>query len=253
MQQMTRKALEWIRKGRALVAAEAERVGFDARTTVIIACAIVAIALPWYHEDKNWFSSLLSWIGGPSLVSLAKRYAIDYTFVIRVGLPLLAIFALREKFRDFGLGLGNIKTGLKICLVFYLLYIPCFIVLFLDSGFREYYSGVTHYATWGQFCQTEILVVVFLSIREEFLYRGFILFGIQKKYGAYVGILAQVFPYVLMHLGKPEMEALGSLPVGLALGYCAARTGSIWYGAVMHGSIALMFNAAILLLHFMGH
>jgi len=242
-----------IGKIRALIIAEAERIGFDMRTTLIVACAIVAILLPWYHEDANWFSSLLTWIGGPALVSQMKSWAIDYTLVIRLGLPLFAIFALREKPRDFGLGLGNIKMGLKICLVFYLLYIPCFIVLFLDSGFQEYYSGIARYATWTQFCIAQIPLVFFLSIREEFLYRGFILFGIQKKYGIYAGILAQVFPYVLMHMGKAEMEALGSLPVGLALGYCAARTGSIWYGVLMHGSIALMFNALILLLYFMGH
>jgi membrane protease YdiL (CAAX protease family) len=95
-----------------------------------------------------------------------------------------------------------------------------------------------------------VVLVTLLCIRTEFLYRGFLLFGIQKEYGPYAGVLVQVIPYVLAHAGKAELEALGSLPVGLALGYLAVRTGSIWYGAVLHGSIALLFNALILFRHF---
>ena len=76
------------------------------------------------------------------------------------------------------------------------------------------------------------------------------LFGVKREYGAYVGILVQIIPYVLMHGGKAEMEAFGSLPVGLALAYLAVKTESIWYGVLLHGSIAIMFNALILLLHF---
>jgi membrane protease YdiL (CAAX protease family) len=45
------------------------------------------------------------------------------------------------------------------------------------------------------------------------------------------------------------MEALGSLPVGIALGWLAVKTNSIWYGAFLHGSIALMFNALIFALN----
>jgi membrane protease YdiL (CAAX protease family) len=41
--------------------------------------------------------------------------------------------------------------------------------------------------------------------------------------------------------------------VGLALAYLALRTRSIWYGALLHGSIALLLNALILFLHFHNH
>ena len=243
-----------VRRFRQTISGEANALEFRWRPTVVVACTALALMLPWYHGGEHGFVSLLNGIGGAGFSSACQRFGINFALVIQLGLPLIAIFSMRQRPTEFGLGLGDVKLGIKLCLLFYVLYIPCFIVLFANGGFQEYYSGIMRrYATWSQFLLVESVSLFFLSLRTEFLYRGFLLFGIKKEYGPYAGVLIQLLPYVLVHVGKAELEALGSLPVGLALGYLAARTGSIWYGAVLHGSIAFLFNALILLVYLHNH
>ena len=231
-----------------MVVAESEAVGFRWRPAVIVACGALALLLPEYHGANNWFTDLLRWMGGGGFAGACQRCGLNYAFVIQAGLPIIAIVSLREKLTDYGLGLGDVRRGLRICLAFCLIYVPCFIALLANESFRGYYAGVAErYATWPQFFAGEVIAILFLSFRTEFLFRGFLLFGTEKDYGPYAAMLLPLIPYVLIHAGKAELEALGSLPVGLALGYLAIRTRSIWYGIILHGSIALLLNAAILL------
>jgi len=247
------KPADWLAKARECFLVELR--GLDARwhPTLIVASASVALLLPKYTGSLKWFPELLTAIGGTEFAGSCARIHFDQTFLLQGLFPLLMILAMREKPSAYGLGLGDIRLGLKMCGLFFLLYIPCFVVLFFNADFQAYYAGVTRsHETWGTFFAAQIPAIVFLCFRTEFFFRGFILFGIAKDYGAYAGMLMQVIPYVMVHAGKAQLEALGSLPVGLALAYLAVRTGSIWYGAFLHGSIALLFNALILLLHFAG-
>jgi len=245
--------VEWIPKAKERLFAELREIDARWRPTLIVACAAVALLLPKYTGSLKWFPELLTAIGGAEFARDSARFHFDQTFLLQGLFPLLIIFAMREKPSAYGLGLGNWRLGLKMCGLFYLLYIPCFAVLFFNADFQAYYAGVARsYETWGAFFSAQIPAIAFLCFRTEFFFRGFILFGIAKDYGPYAGMLMQSIPYVMVHAGKAQLEALGSLPVGLALGYLAIRTGSIWYGAFLHGSIALLFNALILFLHFAG-
>jgi len=240
---------QYAKKACHAVKAEAETLGFRWRVTLIVATAVVLLLLPSYHKGL-WFFDGLRWLGGENFARLARSLGINARLVLDVAVPLGILAATRQRPRDYGLGLGKVKTGLVLSLVFYAVYIPCFFFLFSNPGFQQYYDGVTkQYQTWQQFLAHELVIVAVLSLRTEFLFRGFLLFGVKREYGAYAGILVQVIPYVLVHAGKAEMEALGSLPVGLALAWLAVKTNSIWYGAFLHGSIALMFNVLIFALN----
>jgi membrane protease YdiL (CAAX protease family) len=46
----------------------------------------------------------------------------------------------------------------------------------------------------------------------------------------------------VMHLGKAEPEALGSVLAGVALGLLAWRTRSFWYGAGLHAIVAIAMD-----------
>ena len=54
----------------------------------------------------------------------------------------------------------------------------------------------------------------------EFLFRGFILFGLLPRLGK-AAIIVRMVPFVLMHLGKPELETVLCIPMGLYYGYVA--------------------------------
>jgi membrane protease YdiL (CAAX protease family) len=48
-------------------------------------------------------------------------------------------------------------------------------------------------------------------------------------------------PFVLLHLGKPEIETLSTIPTGLYLGYVAYRGNSCWPAVIIHIFINILF------------
>jgi membrane protease YdiL (CAAX protease family) len=76
----------------------------------------------------------------------------------------------------------------------------------------------------------------------EFFFRGWMLNGLLPTFGRAGALLIPVAPFAVMHLGKAEVEALGSIVAGLALGLLALRTRSFWYGAAVHGIVAVFMD-----------
>lgn len=171
---------------------------------------------------------------------------LDAGFIVQTVLPVTVIvFVLKEKISFYGLGFGNAKLGLMISSVFFLLCIPVILFLLADSDFKKYYfSQLNNLSSTGAWITLGIRD--FLCIfRGEFLLRGFLLFGLRKPLGDFPAVLVQIIPYVLLHLGKPELECYGSIVFGFALGYLALYSRSIWYGALLHWLIAFTFNVAL--------
>ncbi|HIJ66642.1 MAG TPA: CPBP family intramembrane metalloprotease [Candidatus Hydrogenedentes bacterium] len=257
------------------VRGEGERVGFAWGPTLLVAWAAAALVVPHYHRG-DWDRDFLRWAGGAGLAKYCMYARLDLSFLLQFCVPVLGIWLagvaapvsgllLRRKdaecptglassgpvagLSSYGLGLGDVKFGLKATLTFYLLYVPCFIIFFRSAGFQEYYGARVDTAmTLHKALCWDIPSVFFSMVRTEFFFRGLLLFGFKRRYGTYAGVLASMIPYVLVHFGKPEIETFGSFPVGLALAYLAARTGSIWYGVLLHWSIALMLSGLLLVL-----
>ena len=80
----------------------------------------------------------------------------------------------------------------------------------------------------------------------EFLFRGFLTLVLARYIGA-LAIVVQVVPFALLHVGKPQPEALGSIVAGIALAILALRTRSIWWGFLLHAAVALSMDAAALI------
>ena len=67
----------------------------------------------------------------------------------------------------------------------------------------------------------------------EFLYRGFLIFGLRERFGE-GAVLVQMIPFVLLHIGKPEVEAIGCILSGTYFGYVVYRTKSVWPAFLIH-------------------
>jgi membrane protease YdiL (CAAX protease family) len=67
----------------------------------------------------------------------------------------------------------------------------------------------------------------------EFLFRGYMLFGLEKSIGKNA-IFVQSIPFVLLHFGKPFLETLACIPGGFVLGYVAYKTRSFLPCFVIH-------------------
>jgi membrane protease YdiL (CAAX protease family) len=73
-------------------------------------------------------------------------------------------------------------------------------------------------------------------IAWEFIWRGFMLFGLEAKFG-YYAVLIQMIPFLILHNGKPAAETFGAIAAGLALGILALRTRSVLYCIVTHAGV----------------
>lgn len=232
------RAVTWLRR-------EGESLDFRWRPALVVIVFILVWFTPVYWKGDLFYDALRA-IGGEDFLRAARKIGFTHTVALRLTVPTLVLILARERLRDFGVGLGNVRAGLRITGVFYALYVPCFIFLMLNDSFIGHYKGVAQrYDTWGEFMLYEVASVAVLMIAGEYFFRGFLLFGVARSYGAFAGILVHLIPYVYGHHTKVAVEAFGSLPIGFALGWLAIRTKSIWYGIILHATIALGFNALL--------
>jgi len=73
---------------------------------------------------------------------------------------------------------------------------------------------------------------------EEFLFRGFLLFGLKDRFGEF-SVVMQTVPFALFHLGKSGPEGLLSVFAGLILGHIAYRSESFLPAFLIHWFIGI--------------
>lgn len=162
--------------------------------------------------------------------------------------PLLVIRLLRERgLRDYGIGFRGVLPSWWVCVVMYLVMLPCVLYVSADASFQRTYPFYRLHAgepLWPKFVVWEIVYgVQFFAL--EFFFRGFLLHGTKRRFGAY-SILVMTVPYCMVHFDKPLPETLGSIVAGVALGFLSLKSKSIWPGAAVHIAVAWTMDAAAL-------
>ena len=169
------------------------------------------------------------------------------TAVTLLLLPILVVkFGIKDKIRDYGFRLTHGKLGWGFALGSWLLMLPLIaLVLQFFPAFQQKYplSNVAG-TNWKVFIAYEISYGVYLFC-WEFFFRGFMLFGLEKRFGNY-SILIQTIPFVVKHASKPFAEAMGSVVAGLVLGVLALETRSFIYGAAVHWFVAMSMDVLAL-------
>ncbi len=155
---------------------------------------------------------------------------------------LVAMIGTKEGLRDYGLRFGRQKLGWSVSLASWVLMIPVVILAVkIYSPFLDKYPFCKAVAgSWQAFIPYQIAYGVYM-FSWEFFFRGFMLFGLEKRFGNY-SILIQTIPFAVMHFSKPLPEALGSIVAGLLLGVLAFETRSFLYGAVIHWFVAMTMD-----------
>lgn len=175
--------------------------------TVILCAATLFIILARHHP-----------VGGRWL---------NQTFYFFI-LPVFTIVVfLRKNPLDFGLRIGNYKLWSFHVVLVCLVLLPVLFFASRDSSIVRYYaSGNLDFITYS----FQIAVVL---LSWEFLFRGFLLFGLKEKFKE-GSILVQMVPFALLHIGKPEAETISCLVSGIYFGYVAYRGGSYWPAFIIH-------------------
>ncbi len=214
--------------------------GMDAVSFIVPITACVSLLLVRFHGGRGAFRRVVGdrvadW---PLAEIHPHLYWFAAAFLIYGLFPLLVLVLLpRERLREYGLGLGDWRLGLKITAVFFVVMVPLVIFASRLSDFSSTYPmSRGALISWNHFFVYQTGYAAYF-VGWEFLFRGFLLFAFYKRIGNHA-IWIQLIPFVIMHGGKPELEAYGSIIAGVALAVLAIRTRSFWYGALLHAAVA---------------
>jgi membrane protease YdiL (CAAX protease family) len=151
--------------------------------------------------------------------------------------PLGILLALREDPRRYGLGRGDVRRAVVLGGLATLVTVPAIVLIAAIPAIRDWYSPSM--STVPDVLLTNTLDLV----PTEFLLRGFLLFALLRAIGPFAVVVA-VVPFVMIHIGKPDVEALSTLAGGLVFGWLNWRTGSIWASAAYHVATVIVAAAA---------
>jgi CAAX protease family protein len=185
--------------------------------------------------------NLLAVAGISTLVLVLERYHplnIDFPrateLIYYLLVPLAAGFLLfRDRPRNYGVRIGRWKEAIiiiPVCLA------AMAVILYAVGKMPEFRSYYHRYAIdWSRL----LLDATLYMFAWEFLFRGYMLFGLEKSIGK-SAIFVQAIPFVLLHFGKPFLETLACIPGGFVLGYVSYRTRSFLPCFIIHFGIYVM-------------
>ncbi len=190
----------------------------------------------------------------PAFNALSYGWWFSMSVFLYMLIPLLLSYGARLSFnRNYGLGLGDWRAGLKVSGLFLLVMLPATYLASTTKVFAGQYplAGASAYTLTYPGGKTEISLWLFAAyelgyicyfIGWEFMFRGWMVNGLLPKFGRAGALLIPVGAFAVMHLGKAEPEALGSIVAALALGILALRTRSFWYGVLVHSAVAVWMD-----------
>src|SRR5262249_20674970 len=153
--------------------------------------------------------------------------------------PALVVrLAFRERLANYGLKLRGAFADWWVYLAMLAVVGPLVFAASFDAQFKGNYPFFhpPELATWLDLWRWELLYALqFLAV--EFFFRGFLVHGLRRRFGAYC-IPIMTVPYCMVHFGKPLAEALASVIAGLALGFMSLRTRSVFLGTAIHLTVA---------------
>jgi membrane protease YdiL (CAAX protease family) len=163
---------------------------------------------------------------------------IGYTLI-----PLLAwkILFPRDSLLDMGLrtkGLLQHAWIYGLCLV---VVIPTVVIVAGSPDFASYYPFYKQCSrSWFDLLVWESMYIAQFFALEVF-FRGFMLVPLRRTLGS-TAVFAMCVPYVMIHYGKPYLEASVAFIAGVALGSLSMRTKSIYAGFLVHVTVALLMD-----------
>ncbi|GAA4320198.1 hypothetical protein GCM10023149_19340 [Mucilaginibacter gynuensis] len=194
-----------------------------------------------------WDRELISFIGGAILL---------------VVVPIVLIRLLfKEPLSKYGLGLpekGKRWTGVFIFLFLVAVLGPGFYMISGDSSMQGVYPFYKPFTSVSEFVWYELAYFPFF-ITIEFIFRGYILFGLADMHDTYVrenpqrnnyfigfGLIIQMLAYTMWHMGKPLPELWGTPVWGLVTGIFTYHLRSIWPVTLAHWGLNIFLDAMIL-------
>ena len=152
------------------------KVSLDGKITILIISSVLLLTIQHYRRLTPWFSVDL------------------LVFCLLAPLIIIVVF-WKENPANYGLRLGNYKLGLLFTLGGLVLMTPILWVVARMPSFQAYYGQVKSPWNWLVLNNAAHL------FSWEFFFRGFLLFGLARRYGD-DAIFLQAVPFAVAHFGK---------------------------------------------------
>ena len=160
-------------------------------------------------------------------------------FVLFLVAPLAIVLGgFRDDPRRYGLRLGDRRWGAGLLAAGLIVMTPIILGLSGLESFRAFYSVA------------EVPLATALAnnlaelIPAEFLLRGFLMFALWRRIGPLALVVVQV-PFVLTHIGKPDVELWSTFIGGSIFAWLDWRTGSILWSALGHVYVLTLLLVAV--------
>jgi membrane protease YdiL (CAAX protease family) len=163
------------------------------------------------------------------------------TVVFLFIVPVIVLMLMRAGPREFGLRWGDARAWGPYLAVFALAMAPVMIWASRLPSMQLYYPQHRQVISEASLWPVLILSYACYFLAWEFFFRGFLLFALARRFGAYA-IVLQTIPFCLMHLGKPQPEVWASVIAGIALGLMAYRGKSFLPCVFIHWLCAVGFE-----------
>jgi|WetSurMetagenome_2_1015567.scaffolds.fasta_scaffold147517_2 membrane protease YdiL (CAAX protease family) len=170
--------------------------------------------------------------GWPGAIAVLWRSA------FYLALPLLSLILLRMSPAKVGFSLAHPGRWLRDIGLLYLVMLPLVYLASRQTGFQRAYPFFAFERLGAGSLLLGLGIRAVGMFAWEFLCRGYLLFGFERRVGGPAAIAIQTIPFAVMHAGKPGPEAIGSIVAGVALGIIALRNRSFIPGAILHWSVA---------------
>lgn len=220
----------------------------DRKTVVVFLAVAILQTVSWYYTSRSFFIQNFRDYFIHSEADFLKLFEFLYWFIgdffTNFVVPLLIIKILfRENGKDYGVTWGDFRSGMGYTGVSLMIMLP---LIWYASSKQEFLLVYPHLLpardSWELLLYYEAGMFLYM-ISWEFIWRGFMLFGLYPKFGFY-SVLIQMIPFLILHNGKPALETFSAIAGGIALGAIALRTGSFFYGVIIH--ISIMYAIDIL-------
>ncbi len=216
----------------------------DTKVVTIFVSVAILQTISWYFTSRRFFNQTLYtyFLNNENIDLYEFLYWFISDSIILFGIPVLIIkFLFKEEIKNYGVNFKNLKYGLLTILFSIIIILPVTYIVSLSKEFSNFYPM---YQGLNQnikiFLMYESFLLLFL-FAWEFIWRGFMLFGLESKFGWY-SIFIQMIPFVILHNGKPALETFSSILGALFLGVLALRTRSIIYGFIIHAAIIISLD-----------